>query len=372
MLNAPGRRPETEARDRWIEGCRSFLDAFGDQLLIIGTDFRVLTANRRFLQDLGLKAEQVVGRRCYELTHGSTVPCGDCGENCPLEAVIATGETTRVTHEHLDAVGAHRFVDIVGAPLRDPSGRIVGIIESIRDVTRQKQLDAELRLRNAELEEARRRREEFTASICHELNNVLHVLSLNAAAMESKALEGAERKRAHLVVSQSRRIARLVGDMNDATAIETQRFSLATAPCDLTAIVARCVESQQLSTQRHTISVETPDGPVRGEWDGQRLSQVVDNLISNAIKYSPSGGPIHVAITKDAREVRVSVSDQGVGIPAAKLAHLFQPYARAHREITGLGLGLFVSRGIVEAHGGRIWATSEENRGTTLVFALPQ
>jgi PAS domain S-box-containing protein len=330
-------------------------------------------ANKGFLRDLGLREEEVVGRHCYELTHRSPVPCGGgASECCPLEDIIATGETTRVTHEHRDAAGASRFVDIVGAPLRDSDGRIVGIIESMRDITRQKQLEAELRLRNEELEEARRRREEFTASICHELKNVLNVLSLNAAAMESKAIEETERKRAHLVVSQSRRLARLVGDMNDATAIETQRFSLTMAPCDLAAIVARSVESQQLSTVRHTILVETPDEPIRGNWDGQRLSQVVDNLISNAIKYSPSGGPIHVAVTRDGREVLVSVSDRGVGIPATKLGYLFQPYARAHREITGLGLGLFVSRGIVEAHGGRIWATSEEHRGTTLVFALPQ
>ncbi len=371
MRKAPERRAGTEPGARWIDGCRSFLDAFGDQLLVIATDFRVLMANRGFLQALGLTEDQVVGRRCYELTHRSPVPCGGAGERCPLEDVIATGETTRVTHEHMDGAGAPRFVDIVGAALRDPDGRVVGIIESIRDVTRQKQLDVELRVRNAELEEARRRREEFTASICHELKNVLNVLSLNAAAMESRAVEETERKRAHLIVSQSRRLARLVEDMNDATAIETQRFSLVTAPCDLAAIVTRSVESQQLSTERHTILVETP-GPIHGTWDGQRLSQVVDNLISNAIKYSPSGGPIHVTVTRDGREVLVSVSDRGVGIPATKLGYLFQPYARAHREITGLGLGLFVSRGIVEAHGGRIWATSEEHRGTTLVFALPQ
>jgi signal transduction histidine kinase len=117
--------------------------------------------------------------------------------------------------------------------------------------------------------------------------------------------------------------------------------------------------------------VEAPDRQIEGRWDGGRIGQVIDNLIGNAIKYSPAGGPIVVALAHEAAEVRVSITDQGVGIPSERLPHLFEPYARAHRTIRGLGLGLYLARGIIEAHGGRIWATSAEQRGTTVAFTLP-
>jgi PAS domain S-box-containing protein len=370
MQGRPKSIPPIDPTQLGLERCRPFIDAVGDQVLVISRDHGVIMSNKAFLEHSGMREDEVAGRRCHELTHRSPVPCAARGEQCPLDQVLDTGNSLRVTHEHFDAAGSVQYVDIIGAALRDTQGNVVGMVESIRDVTRQKQLEAELRLRNSELEEARRLRDEFTSTICHELRNILNVLSLNAAVLERAVPEDTERKRARLILGETRRLARLVGDLSDAVAIETQRFSLAAEECDLTAIVVDRAEAQQLGTERHTISIAAPGRPVHGSWDAERIGQVIDNLISNAIKYSPSGGPILVAVTLDAGEVRVSVTDRGVGIPEELVPRLFEPYARAHRNISGLGLGLYVSRGIVEAHGGRIWAEREQT-GTTVLFALP-
>jgi PAS domain S-box-containing protein len=354
-----------------LEHCRPFIDAVGDQVLVITTQRRVVMSNKAFLDHSGMSDDEVVGRKCHQLTHRSPVPCAGRGEYCPLDEVLATGQPARITHEHFDAEGGVQYVDIIGSPLHDAAGRVIAMVESIRDVTLQKRLEAELRLRNAELEEARRRREEFTSTICHELRNVLNVLGLNAAMLERNVSDDSENKRAKLISAETKRLARLVGDLSDAAAIDTQRFSLATQACELTALVSDRAEAQQLSTDRHTISIDAPDRPIHGTWDGERIGQVIDNLLGNAVKYSPAGGPILVVVTLEPNEVRVSITDHGDGIPEQWLPRLFEPYARAHRAVGGLGLGLYVSRGIIEAHGGRIWATSAERAGTTIVFALP-
>jgi signal transduction histidine kinase len=245
------------------------------------------------------------------------------------------------------------------------------MVESIRDVTLQRRLEAELLVRNEELETARQLREEFTSAICHELRNILNVLTLGVAVLDRQAAAPAEHKRARMLAAETRRLARLVGDLSDASAIETQRFSLDPLSCDLVELASARVEVHQLATDRHTISIEAAERPILGAWDPERIGQVIDNLISNAIKYSPAGGPVLVSLSRGAGEAYLEVADRGLGIKPEELERLFQPYSRLHDGIGGLGLGLFISRAIVEAHGGSIRVRSEVGRGTTFELALP-
>ena len=119
--------------------------------------------------------------------------------------------------------------------------------------------------------------------------------------------------------------------------------------------------------------VETPETPICGEWDRDRLGQVLDNLLSNAVKYSRPGGEIVVRVEPNGSEAWVRVVDEGEGIPPETLPRLFERYYRADRSDpkVGLGLGLYIARMLVEAHGGRIWAESTPGQGSTFTIALP-
>lgn len=363
------RGPDSSA-PKWLTTCRAFIDSVGDQILVVGSDYQIMMVNSAFLESTGLPEGEIIGRPCHEITHRSPEPCGLAGGGCPLAAVQATGRAVSVAHVHFDASGEKRHVDVVGSPVRDADGHLVGTIESIRDVTRQKQLEEALLQRNAELEDARRKRDQFTSTVCHELMNILNLLSMRAQLLRSEHPRDT-RAHAERIVDGSKRLARLVEDMRDAAAIESERFTLARVPCDLVLLARQAAAERQVAAQDHRIVVEAPEPALEGSWDAGRLRQVFDNLISNAIKFSPPGSEIRILVHREAQKASVSVRDAGEGIPAAKLTQLFQPYVRAHAHIQGIGLGLFVSRGIVEAHGGRIRVESTEGQGSTFSFWLP-
>jgi signal transduction histidine kinase len=133
------------------------------------------------------------------------------------------------------------------------------------------------------------------------------------------------------------------------------------------------VEARQATTERHQLVLEAPE-QLEGEWDPGRLGQVLDNLLGNAITYSPDGGMVRVAVRQEDGQAIISVSDQGLGLRQGDLGQLFQLFSRLEtgREIRGTGLGLYISRGIVEAHGGSVRAESAgPGRGATFTVALP-
>jgi signal transduction histidine kinase len=165
---------------------------------------------------------------------------------------------------------------------------------------------------------------------------------------------------------------RLVEDLFVAAQLGEGQFKLKPGPMDLAECIRQVVAEQQARTDRHRLVVDGPSS-LPGRWDEGRIRQTLTNIISNAIKYSPDGGEVRVVYTRANGVARVAVSDQGPGISDEDLQRLFQPFARLDRAepVMGTGLGLFISKGIVESHGGRIWVESEIGRGSTFVLTLP-
>jgi signal transduction histidine kinase len=143
----------------------------------------------------------------------------------------------------------------------------------------------------------------------------------------------------------------------------------------LITLVRAAAAQAQATTQSHRLRVVAPEQPLHGWWDRDRLNQVLHNLLSNAIKYAPDGGDILIQVEARDQEAWVTIVDQGIGIPPDEVGHLFDRFYRTRAatgsRIEGLGLGLYISKGLVEAHGGRIWVESEVGRGSTFTFALP-
>lgn len=237
----------------------------------------------------------------------------------------------------------------------------------------------ELTTANLMLEEQLKHKEQFTAIVAHELRGPLTPI-ISYAQMLARANQQHEKTKrgTSIIISQARRLVRLVNDLLDASHLSSGQFTLIRQVCDVVALTKEIVEQLRPVAPYHTFVTDTPNTPLIGNWDGGRLQQALGNLLDNAIKYSADGTTITVRIASSTDAVHVSVHNQGAGIPALDMGQLFQPYGRLSNASThqGSGLGLYITRCIVEAHGGVLRLephaeTGEAAQGTTFSFDLP-
>jgi signal transduction histidine kinase len=227
-------------------------------------------------------------------------------------------------------------------------------------------------------EQSLRERDAFLSDAAHELKTPITSLYGFSQALLMLADKGTldpERSRLALrhIEVQADKLNHLVRRLLDVARIDTERLVVERAPTDLTRLCEEVVTAARARTSIHTLTVNTP-GPVWAQVDPLRIEQVLTNLVDNAIKYSPDGGPITVAVSRpDAATVGVSVRDQGLGVPEENRARIFERLGQAHAEnhLSGLGLGLYISRHIVELHGGCLDAGFPESGGSVFSFRLP-
>ncbi|GCE10200.1 sensor histidine kinase [Tengunoibacter tsumagoiensis] len=255
----------------------------------------------------------------------------------------------------------------------------------------QRQVET-LTAENLRLQDQLARKEQFTAMIAHELRGPLSPI-INYAQMlarQTKSLPAEPQKNARqataiqrnttIIISQARRLSRLVSDLLDASRLTSNQFRLLREDCDLMTLVEETIEQLRPVAPYHTITVVGPDEPIIGYWDGGRLQQALGNLVDNAVKYSDEHTTVTVHVRLDNGRVLVSVHNQGASIPSADMGLLFQPYTRlaATSSREGSGLGLYITKSILEAHDGtlRLEPNNEEgipeaSKGTTFTFELP-
>jgi protein-histidine pros-kinase len=240
---------------------------------------------------------------------------------------------------------------------RDAEGRPRAILELNTDISERKVLE--------------RLEREFVAMVSHELKNPLTSMKIFAEVMQAT---GAYNTRAvEAILSQTDRLDRLVSDLLDASRLRTGRLPLKRSRVDLCPLLRDLVEQAQATTGAHAIRLAAPARPLVGRWDRERVEQVLGNLLSNAIKYSPEGGEIRVRAEHLAGAARVSVADRGIGIEPEARERLFGRFYRTPGAAASgaKGLGLYISRSLVEAHGGEMWVESAPGRGSTFRFTLP-
>ena len=227
-----------------------------------------------------------------------------------------------------------------------------------------------------EAEAARDQLREFVGMVVHDLRNPLTVaLGYTQLAKQQVALADASASQRTLARTESalQSMRRLVNDLLDSARIGGGRFVITRRPTDLVELVRQVIVEQQAADAEHRFVVEAPEH-LTGAWDADRLRQVVVNLLSNASKYSPAGTEVRVRVQPTDGGALIKVTDQGIGIAPDRLGQLFQPFARLgqERQATGTGLGLYITKGIVEAHGGRIWVQSTVGQGSTFFVELPR
>ena len=234
----------------------------------------------------------------------------------------------------------------------------------------------ELEEQNAQLRESERLKSDLVNTVSHELRTPLSgVLGFTKLLLSRDFDSETRRHYLGIVDAQARRLSDLIDDFLDVRRIEEGRFERARELVDMGNLLREEAQLYSAQSRKHRLALELPMAPLPVLGNPDRLRQVIGNLLSNAIKYSPQGGIVELAAEAGSDGVRVEVRDEGIGIPANQQAQIFTKFFRgdaAASGITGTGLGLAVSRDIVEAHGGRIGFTSAEGEGTTFFVELPR
>jgi signal transduction histidine kinase len=256
-------------------------------------------------------------------------------------------------------------------------GEIGELTRSFNEMAeRLEQNRAELEQQNEELRESERMKTELVNIVSHELRTPLaSVLGFTALLLKREFDPAARRHYLGIIDAQARRLAALLEDFLDVQRIEHQGLELSAENVDLASLLDEQAQLYAAQSPKHRLEVALADRPLQVRGDPNRLAQVVGNLLSNAIKYSPEGGVVELAAMRHDGEVRVSVRDEGLGIPSDQQERIFTKFFRgdaAATGITGTGLGLAVSREIVEAHGGRIGFDSDPGTGSTFWIELPE
>jgi len=225
-------------------------------------------------------------------------------------------------------------------------------------------------------EEAARLKEEFLSAAAHDLKTPLTTLVAQAQFLERRAVTEpsapADLTGIRRIVLEARRLSALVVELLDASRLEQGKLVGEREPLDLVELARDVARRDGYQGRRITLSAEAP---VVGSYDPRRIGQVLENLVENAVKYSPENSEVRVAITERGGQALIDVTDQGIGIPASDLPQIFERFHRAanvdDRRFAGMGLGLFICKGIVEQHGGRIWVESRMGAGSTFHVVLP-
>jgi signal transduction histidine kinase len=218
-------------------------------------------------------------------------------------------------------------------------------------------------------------RDEYLAIVSHDLRTPLNVISVSAMLLAEHAKEETRvRECTHNISRAAALMGRMLSDLLDATRFAEGRFRL--SPKRQNAVDVVSESAATFSTLAHsaglTLRLEAPSSDVYARFDYDRVIQVLANLLRNAIQYTPAGGTITVSVERHERGCRISVSDTGQGIPPEELGRIFDRFHQTTgADRRGLGLGLYISKAIVDAHGGRIWVSSEPGRGSTFFFTLP-
>ena len=248
--------------------------------------------------------------------------------------------------------------------IQKETGFVNGLIVVLHDITEQEKIEIE--------------RREFVSNVSHELRTPLTSMRSYLEALADGAWKDEEIAPSFLHVTQTEteRMIRLVSDLLQLSRMDSREYELSVDIVDFVKFLHRIIDRFELMKSKDVQFIRLiPPGPLYTEIDMDKMTQVIDNIISNALKYSPDGGNVRFSILVEDDHLKVAISDDGMGIPEANVKRIFERFYRADkarsRAMGGTGLGLAIAKEMINAHGGNIWAESEEGKGTTVFFTLP-
>ncbi len=340
----------------------ALIDSTLDGICLTDEHGEVLISNkplRRLSRELGLPVEGTVPSRLLAVSEQMVEP--ERYRRRMIELGNAPGESTI---DEFEVAGSGRCFRGYTAPVRDADGSFAGRVWTLREMTADRELD--------------RMRDAFVATVSHELRTPLTSISgfLEMMQDEEEGLGESGRRYLDVIRRSTERLHGLVEDLLLVAQIEASRVELQREQLDLRQLVASAVETARPAADEKGVTLAVVlDHPSEVTADRSRIAQVLDNLVSNAVKFTNGGGNVTVTLAGDGDSVQLVVADTGIGVPADEQGQVFSRFFRAstatQRAIPGTGLGLAISRALVEQHGGTISFASREGEGTQVTVTLP-
>jgi PAS domain S-box-containing protein len=357
----------TDESDRRRRLYETILSNTPDLAYVFDLEHRFIYANETLLKMWGKAWDEAIGKTCLELGYA---PWHASMHDREIEQVKATRQPIRGEVPFHGTFG-RRDYDYIFVPVINDAGEVEAVAGTTRDVTDRKASEEALR-------DADRKKDDFIALLAHELRNPLAPIrnGLQVLRLASNDPETAARARA-MMERQLNHMVRLIDDLLDISRITRNKMELRLARVPLADLVTHAVETAGPAIREpgHTLTVDLPAAPIHIDADLTRMGQVLSNLLTNSAKYTPPGGHIRLTARRDAGQVVIDVADNGLGIPAESLPHIFDMFNQVdrinERSTGGLGIGLALVKGLVEMHGGSVSVESTLGAGSTFTVRLP-
>jgi signal transduction histidine kinase len=338
-----------------------------EALLMLDARGALVRLNRAARELLSLDESSVALGRGFDEVQWDQWPRRGRAAAQALRGIMERLQTTQSPEEvEVELSGpALRILSWRATPIPNPDGSFGGGVIVCRDVTSERLVD--------------RFKDEMFSIASHDLKTPTTVIKAQAQWLKRRYRQADSDEDMEegltMIADQADRLSKLLNLLLDLSRVEAGRLELDLAPTDLRGILISMARALQATTESHEIEVLAPIGVI-GHWDQRRLEEVVQNLLNNAVKFSPVGGRVEVALEADAVEATVTVRDSGIGLSREDAPHVFERFYRGQgnrrRRLEGTGLGLYICRAIVTAHGGRIWAESDgPGLGSVFSFSLP-
>ncbi len=353
------------ARREW----EATVDSLRDMVFLLGLDGKIVRANRALARYTGMAEREIVGRECSEI-----LACGGYHTGCPH--IGAALEREADSYEMVDGKGREYRVFIT--PYLNAAGEVAGTVHLVSDITEEKAL-VRLEEEKRQLQELDRLKNRLMASVTHELKTPLNaIIGFSELLLSGTYGELEQRQRRYLenILAGGRHLLELINDILDYMRAQAESLALNLEELDAGELLRSAADIMRQEAARGGIelSVEAESGGHRVRADRRRVTQVLFNLLSNAIKFTPPGGRVIMRAFARENGVVMEVEDNGVGIAAEDQKRLFREFTQVgegERRGGGAGLGLALSKKLVELHGGDIWVESEPGRGSKFSFFLP-
>ena len=350
----------------------AIVDSSDDAIVSKNLDGIITSWNFGAEKIFGYKQSEVIGKHISII-----IPHDRLDEETQIIEEIRKGE--RVSH--FETVrrrkdGRAINISLTISPVKDKTGKVIGASKVARDITERVELETQRQLFTERLQEINHYKDEFMAMASHELKTPLTVIKANLQILEHKMQVDSDNKIdfVNKTLNQVNKLSNLINDLLDISKIQNGVLELNRTSFDLIPFLADVIESIQKTTPNHKIDLISKDKKlvIRADWD--RLEQVVVNILTNAVKYSPNGKKIIVETKLKENYIIVKITDFGIGIPEDDLDKVFTRFFRVRglaSTFSGSGIGLYISSEIIKRHGGNMWVESEIDKGSTFYFSLP-
>lgn len=348
----------------------AIIESSGDAIISKSLDGYVTSWNAGAQQIFGYTESEVIGRPISFL-----IPPSHIFE----EDIIITNIRKGIKVEHLETIriakdGREIPVSITVSPIKNKEGVIIGASKIARDISKSKRAEEDNAKLYAEIRDLNTKKDEFIGLASHELKTPLTSMKGFLQILERSQTIEANKVFIYKALRQLNKISGLVTDLLDVSKIQAGKLHLNYETLDFMSLLHDCIELVQFANDSHRIDVKSNFLILPIQADEQRIEQVIVNLLSNAIKYSPTADLVEINVRKNDTELIVGIKDFGFGISKDIYEHVFSRFYRAENvasHISGLGIGLFLSKEIIERHQGKMWIDSELGQGSEFFFSLP-